>query len=115
MKGKNIVRDKGARPKLKITKTTHTTLGGVGDLTAASKKLTVKVVDNSNNSVNDLLHDEDVNRFVKSYIRERAKSSAKPILGNLYKNIFNPPQPETPPPPQSNANQPTISIETSAF
>ena len=62
------------------------------------------------NNINDILHDEDVNRFVKSYIRGQAKSSAKHILGNLYKNIYNPPQPETPP-PQSHADEPTISIE----
>ena len=52
----------------------HTTLGGVCDLTTASKKLGVKLADNSNNNVNDLLHDEYVNRFVKSYIRDQAKS-----------------------------------------
>ena len=61
----------------------HTTVGGVGDLTTASKKLIVKLVDKSNNSINDLLHSEDVNKFVRPYIREQAKSSPKHILGNL--------------------------------
>ena len=66
IKYNNVVSDKGAKAKLKITKPTHTTLGGVGDLTTASKKLIIKLVDNSNDSINDLLHDEDVNRFAKS-------------------------------------------------
>ena len=115
IKYNNIVSDKGAKTQLKITKTTHTTLGCVGDLTTASKKLTVKLVDNKNNDdINDILHDEDVNRFVKSYLREQAKSSAKHKLSSLYENIYNPPQPETPQ-PQSHADEPTSSIEKSAF
>ena len=51
IKYNNIVSDKGAKTQLKITKTTHTTLGCVGDLTTASKKLTVKLVDNINNNI----------------------------------------------------------------
>ena len=75
--------------------------------------LTVKLVDNSNNNINDLLHDEDVNRFVKSHIKDKAKSIAKHILGNLYKNIYSQPKPEQP--PQRHADEPTISIGKSAF
>ena len=71
------------------------------------------MVDSSNNNVNNLLHDADINRFVKSHIKEQAKSSAKHILGNLYNNIYNAPQPEQP--PQSHADEPTISIEKNAF
>ena len=84
IKDYNIVSDKGAKTKLKITKSTHTTSGGVGDLTTASKQLIVQLVDNINN-INNLLHYEGVNRFVKSYIKDQAKSSDKQILGNLYK------------------------------
>ena len=63
IKYNNIVRDKGARTKLNITKPTHTTLGGVGDVTTAAKKLIVKLVDNNNN-INNLLHDEDVKKLL---------------------------------------------------
>ena len=73
----------------------------------------LKLVDSSNNNINNILHDEDINKFVKSHIKEQAKSSAKHILGNLYNNIYNAPQPEQP--PQSHAAEPTISIERSAF
>ena len=72
------------------------------------------MVDSSNNDINNLLHDEDINKFVKSHIKEQAKSSAKHILGNLYNNIYNAPQPSTQP-PQSHADEPTISIEKSTF
>ena len=51
------------------TKPIHTSLGGVGDLTTAAKKLIVKLVDNSNNNTRNLLHDEDVNEFIKSHIK----------------------------------------------
>ena len=47
----------------------------------------------------------------KYHIRETAKSSAQHVLGNLYSNIHNTPQPETQPPPQSTAEKPTITIE----
>ena len=72
----------------------------------------VQPVDNSINTINDLLHDEDVNRFVKSYTRYQAKSSAKHILGTSYENIYSPPQRPfdgQEPPPQSHADEPTIS------
>jgi len=75
----------------------HTSLGGVGDLTTAATKLIVKLVDNSSNNINELLYDDDVNRFVKSHIKYHAKSSAKHILGNFYKNIYSPQQTEQPP------------------
>ena len=39
IKYNNTISDKGARTKLKITKRTHTSLGGVGGLTTAAKKL----------------------------------------------------------------------------
>ena len=79
---------------MKITRPTHTSLGGVGDLATAAKQIIVQLVDNSNNNINNLLHDEDVNKFVKSHIKAQAKSSAKRILGNLYNNMYNVPQPE---------------------
>ena len=60
--------------------------------------------------IDNLLHDEDINKFVKSHIKEQAKLSAKHILGNLYNNTHNVPQPETQP-PQSNADKPKVSIE----
>jgi len=66
------IKDNSIGSDLKITKTTLTTLGRVGDLATASKRLMVKLVDNRNNNVNDLLHDEDVSRFVKSYTRDQA-------------------------------------------
>ena len=47
--------------------------------------------------------------FVKFHIKEQAKSSAKHILGKLYNNIHNAPQPEQP--QQSHADKPTISRE----
>ena len=72
---------------MEITRPTHTSLGGAGDLTTAAKKLIVKSVDNLNNDTNNLLHNEDVNKFVKSHMKERATSSAKHTLGNLYNNI----------------------------
>ena len=71
------------------------------------------MVDNGNNNINKLLHNEDVNKYVRSHIKEQAKSSAKHILGNLYNNIYNAAQPSTRP-PQSRADEPTISIEKSA-
>ena len=40
-----IVSDKGAIINLKITRPTHTSLGGVSDLATAAKKLIVKLVD----------------------------------------------------------------------
>ena len=95
---------------MEITKPTHTTLVGVGDLTTAAKKFLVKLVDNSINDINELLHNDDVFKFVKSYIKEQTKSSAKHILGNLYNNIYNAPQPSTQP-PQSQADEPTISMK----
>ena len=99
--------------KLLITRNTRTSTSKVGDLTSASKKLIVKLIEHGNNNINDLLHNEIVNRFVKTHIREQAHSSAKKILGNIYNNIYNAPQP--PPPQQSYADRPTISIEKSAF
>ena len=72
---------------MKITRPTHTSLGGAGDLTTAAKKLIVKLVDTCTNDTNNLLHNEDVNKFVKSHMKERATSSAKHTLGNLYNNI----------------------------
>ena len=109
IKCNNVVSYKGAETKLKITKPTHTTLGGVG-----AKMLIIKLVDNCNKSIHELSHDEDVNRFVESYIRGQAKSSAKHILGDFYKNIYSVPQPEEQP-PQSHADEPTIPIETIPF
>ena len=50
----------------------HTTLGGVSDLTTAAKKKILKLIDNSNNAINNRLHDEDINKFVKSHIKEQA-------------------------------------------
>ena len=73
IKYNTIVSHKGATTKLKITKPTRATLGGVGDLTTAPKKLITKLVDNNGNNINDPLHDEDVNRFVTSYIKDQAK------------------------------------------
>ena len=67
------------------------------------------MVDSSNNNINNLLHDEDINKFVKSHINEWAKSSAKRILGHMYNNIYNAPQPEQP--PQSNADKAIITIK----
>jgi len=61
------------------------------------------LVDSSNKNTDNLLHDKDMNKFVKSHIKEQAKSSAKHILSNLYHNIYYAPQPETQTPPQSNA------------
>ena len=68
----------------------------------------------SNSNINELLHGDDVTKVVKSYVKEQAKSSAKHMLGNLYNDIYNPPQPE-PPTPQTYADEPTTSIEKSAF
>ena len=67
------------------------------------------MVDNNNN-IHNLLHDEDVNEFVKSHIKKPPKSSAKYILGNLYNHIYNAPKPSTQP-PQGYADEPTVSIE----
>jgi len=64
------------------------------------------LVDSSNDNINNLLHDEDINTFFKSHTKEQAKSSAKHILGNLYNNICNAPQPQ---PAQSHADKPAIS------
>ena len=90
---------------MKITRPTHTSSGGVGDLTTTAKKLIVKLVDNSNNNSKNILHDVDVNKCVKSHIAEQAKASSKHILSNLYNNIYNAPQ------PSSHADEPTMSIE----
>ena len=57
IKYNNKVIDKGAIIKLKITRPTHTSLGGVNDLTTAAKKIIVKLVDNSNNNIKIFLHD----------------------------------------------------------
>ena len=97
-----------------ITRNTNTSTSKVGDLTSTSKKLIFKLLEHGNNNINDLLHNEVVNRFVKTHIREQAHSSANNILGNIYNNIYNAPQPP-PPPQQSSADRPTISIERSAF
>ena len=56
----------------------------------------------------------DVNKFAKSHIKEQAKSSANHILCTLYNNIHNAPQPSTQP-PQSQADEPTISFKKNAF
>ena len=95
---------------MKITRPTHTSLAGVGDLTTSANKLIVKLVDSSNNNISNLLHNEDANKFVQCHIKEQAKSSAKYILGNLYNNIYNAPEPSTQS-PQSYADGPTISID----
>ena len=47
----NIVSDKGARIKLKITRPTHNTNSSVGDLTTAAKNIILKLVDSSNNNI----------------------------------------------------------------
>ena len=60
-----------------ITRNTRTSTSKVGDLTSTSKKLIVKLIEHGNNNINDLLHNEIVNRFVKNHIREQAHSSAK--------------------------------------
>ena len=88
----------------------HTSQSSVGDLTTAAKIIILKLVDSSNNNIYNLLHDEDINKFVKSHIKQQPTSSAKRILGTLYNNIYNGPQPETQP-PQSNADELTNSIE----
>ena len=46
IKANNIVSDKGAKTKLLITHKNQTSLGGVGDLTTASKQLIVQIIDN---------------------------------------------------------------------
>ena len=73
IKYSNIVRDKGARIKLKIARPTHTSTSSVGDLTTAAKNTIVKLVDNSNNRINNLLHDEDIDKFAQSHIKAQAK------------------------------------------
>ena len=97
-----------------ITKNTSTSKGRVGDLTSTSKKLIVKLIEHGNNNINDLLHNEVVNKFVKSHIRDQANSSAESILGNIYNNDYSARKPP-PPPQQSHADRPTISREKSAF
>ena len=104
----DIISDKGARTKLLITKNTSTSKGQVGDLTSTSKQLIVKLIEHGNNNINDLLHNEVVNKFVKSHIRDQAHSTAKNILGNIYNNTYNASKPS---PQQSHADRPTISRE----
>ena len=60
----NIVSDKGARIKLKITRPTHTSNSSVGDLTTAVKKIILTLVASSNNNkIDNPFHHED-NAFV---------------------------------------------------
>ena len=66
----DIVSDKGARIKLKITRPTHTSQSSVGDLTTVAKKLIFTLVDSSNNKMNNCLHDEDINIFLKSHMKK---------------------------------------------
>ena len=55
-----------------MNRPTHTSQGGVGDLTTAAKNIILKLIDSSNNNDNNLLHGEDINKFVKSHIKEQA-------------------------------------------
>ena len=54
---------------MKITRPTHTSHGGVGDLTTAAKT-NIKLVDSRINNTNNILHDEGINKFVRSHIKE---------------------------------------------
>ena len=92
-----------------MARPTHTSQGGVGGLTTATKKIILKLGDGNNNDINNLLHDEDMTKFLKSHTKGQAKSSAEHILGDLYNNIYHALQPEQP--PRSHAEKPTISIE----